>query len=61
LSIFWANRIPLANEQKSIGYTDIVLFLTIGKSDICQHKSLGKLATAFYPSIGKPERVTNKY
>jgi hypothetical protein len=38
-----------ANALKSIGYTDRVLFLTIGKPDIYQHKSLDKLATAFYP------------
>ncbi len=33
----------------SIGYTDPVLFLTIGKPDIYQLKSLGKFATVFYP------------
>ncbi len=37
----------LANAVKSVGYTDIVLFLTIGKSDIYQYKSLGKSATDF--------------
>ncbi len=36
---------PQANALKSIGYMDTVLFLTIGKPDIYQHKSLGKLAT----------------
>jgi hypothetical protein len=40
---------------------DTVLFLTIGESDIYQHKSFGKSATDFYPSIGKLESVTNKY
>jgi hypothetical protein len=33
---------PQANALKSIGYTDTVLFLTIGKPDIYQHRSLGK-------------------
>ncbi len=36
---------PQANAQNSIGYTDTVLFLTIGKLDIYHHKSLGKSAT----------------
>ncbi len=45
---------PLANALISIEYTDSVLFLTIGKLDIYQHKSLGKSATDFI-------RVTNKY
>jgi hypothetical protein len=40
-------RIPKANALKPIGYTDTVLFLTIGKLDIYQHKSLGKSATVF--------------
>jgi hypothetical protein len=40
---------PQANALNSIGYTDAVLFLTIGKSDIYQLKSLGKPATVFYP------------
>jgi hypothetical protein len=31
----------------SIGYTNTVLFLTIGKPDIYQQKSLGKSATVF--------------
>jgi hypothetical protein len=38
---------PQANALKSIGYTDTVLFLTIGKPDIYQHGSLGKSATVF--------------
>jgi hypothetical protein len=38
---------PQANALKSIGYTDIILFLTIGKPDIYQHKSVGKSATFF--------------
>ncbi len=38
-----------ANALKSIGYTDTILFLTIGKPDIYQHKSVGKSATVFYP------------
>jgi hypothetical protein len=46
-----ANRISLANELKSIGNINAVLFLTIGKPDIYQHKSSGKLATDFYLSI----------
>ncbi len=40
---------PQANALKSVGYTDTVLFLTISKPDIFQHKSLGKLATVCYP------------
>ncbi len=39
---------PQAIALKSIGYTNTVLFLTIGKPDIYQHKSLGKSATDFY-------------
>jgi hypothetical protein len=39
---------PQANAWKSIGYIDPVLFLTTGKLDIYQHKSLGELATVFY-------------
>jgi hypothetical protein len=38
-----------ANALNSIGYTDSVLFLTIGKPDIYQLKSLGNSATIFYP------------
>jgi hypothetical protein len=51
----------LANALKSTGYPDTILFLTVGKPDFYQHKSLGKSATVFYPSILKPERVTNNY
>jgi hypothetical protein len=40
---------PQANALNFIGYTDTVLFLTIGKLDIYQLKSLGKLAAVFYP------------
>jgi hypothetical protein len=40
---------PLANALISIGYTDSVLFLNIGKPDIYHQKSLGKSATDFYP------------
>ncbi len=35
---------PHANALKSIGYTDTVLFLTIGKQDIYQHKSIGTVS-----------------
>ncbi len=45
---------PQANALNSIGYTDTVQFLTIGKLDIYQLKSLGKSATVFI-------RVTNNY
>ncbi len=45
---------PQANALRSIGYTDTVLFLTIGKPDIYQHKSLGKSETVFI-------RVTKNY
>ncbi len=41
-------EMPQANALQSIGYTDTVLFLTISKPDIYQHKSLGKSATVFY-------------
>ncbi len=40
---------PKANALKYIGYTDTVLFLTIGKPDIYQLKSLGNSATVYYP------------
>jgi hypothetical protein len=40
---------PQANALNSIGYTDTVTFLTIGKPHIYQLKSLGKSATVFYP------------
>ncbi len=43
--IFSANRMPQTNALNSIGYTDTVLFLTIGKPDIYQLKSLGKSAS----------------
>ncbi len=39
---------PQANALKSIGYTDTILFLTLGRLDIYQHKGLGKSATVFY-------------
>jgi hypothetical protein len=39
---------PQANALKSIGYTDAVLFLTIDKPDIYQHKNLDKTPTDFY-------------
>jgi hypothetical protein len=39
---------PQANALQSIGYMDTILFLTIGKPDIYQHKSVGKSATVFY-------------
>ncbi len=45
-------RMPQANAL-SKGYTDTVLFVTIGKPDICQHKSLGKSTTIFYPGDQK--------
>jgi hypothetical protein len=45
---------PQANALNSIGYTDTVPFLTIGKPDIYLLKSLGKSATVFI-------RVTNNY
>ncbi len=44
---------PQVNALKSIGYTDTVLFLTIGKPDIYQHKSIDKAATVFYPGDQK--------
>jgi hypothetical protein len=40
---------PQANVLKSVGYMDTILFPTVGKSDIYQHKSLGKSAKFFYP------------
>jgi hypothetical protein len=49
---------PEANPLNSIGYTDTVLFLTIGKPDIYQLKSLGKPATVFFILF---IRVTNNY
>jgi hypothetical protein len=44
---------PQANALKSLGYTDTVLFLTIGKPDIYQPKSLGMSATVFNPGDRK--------
>ncbi len=44
---------PQENALNSIEYTDTVLFLTIGKPDIYQNKSLGKPATIFYLSDQK--------
>ncbi len=41
---------PQANALNSIWYMDTVPFLTIDKLDIYLLKSLGKLATVFYPS-----------
>jgi hypothetical protein len=52
---------PLTNALKSIGYTDVALFLTIGKPDIYRHESLCKSAKDFYLNIRKPEKVTSKY
>jgi hypothetical protein len=49
-----------ANALKSIGYTGTILFLTIGKPDIYQHKSVGKSATLFYPGDQKlPKLATD--
>jgi hypothetical protein len=45
---------PQADALKSIRYMDTVLFLSIGKPDIYQHKSLGKPTTVFF-------WVTNNY
>jgi hypothetical protein len=45
---------PQANALNSIGDTDKVRFLTIGKPDIFLLKSLGKSATVFI-------QVTNNY
>jgi hypothetical protein len=51
---------PLANALKSLGYTNTVLFLTISKPDISQHKSSGKSATVFYLSDQKlPKLAVN--
>ncbi len=47
------SEMPLANALNSIGYMDTVLFLTIGKPDVHQHRSLGKSATVFYPGDQK--------
>jgi hypothetical protein len=51
IGMLQANALNLEN-------TDTVLFLTIGKLDIYQHKSLVKSATVFTPFIQKSERVT---
>jgi hypothetical protein len=45
---------PQANALHSVGYTDTVPLLTIGKPDVYLLKSLGKSATVFI-------RVTNNY
>jgi hypothetical protein len=47
---------PQANALKSIGHTDTVLILTIGKPDIYQHKSLGKSATFIFILVTKNYR-----
>ncbi len=44
-----------ANALNSVGYTDTVLLLTIGKPEIYQLKSLGKPPTVFFI------RLTNNY
>jgi hypothetical protein len=49
-------EMPQANELNSIGHTDTVLILTIGKPDIYQHKSLGKSATVFFIRVTKNYR-----
>ncbi len=53
-------EMPLANALKSKGYTDKLLILTIGKSDIYQHKSLGKWKQIFIWVL-ENRKVTNKY
>jgi hypothetical protein len=40
---------PQANALNFLGYKNTVLFLTTGKPDIYQHKSLGKLAADICP------------
>jgi hypothetical protein len=60
---------PLANALISTGYTDSVLFLTIGKPDIYHHKCLGKSAADFYPgdqlilklAAGLPKLICDRY
>jgi hypothetical protein len=47
LPIFSANSNAAGKCIKSIGYTDTVPFLTIGKQDKYLLKSLGKSATIF--------------
>jgi hypothetical protein len=44
---------PQANALNFIGYTNTVLFLTIGKPDIYHHRRLGKSATVSYPGDQK--------
>jgi hypothetical protein len=46
---------PQANALKSMGYMDTILFLTIGKHDIYQHKSVGTVSRqqVFYPDDQK--------
>jgi hypothetical protein len=44
---------PQANALQSIGCTDTVLFLTVGKPDIYQHKPLGKSAKVFFIRVTK--------
>ncbi len=60
LPIFWTNK-NAACKWTRIFRIYIVLFLTIGKLFIYQHKCLSKLATDWSPNIWKPERTTNKY
>ncbi len=60
---------PQANALKYMGYTDTVLFLTIGKPDIYQQKNLGKSATVLlsgWPKLPKlaadlPNLFCNRY
>jgi hypothetical protein len=53
-------RMQQANALKSVGYMDKVLFLTIDKPDIYQHRSLGKSAAVFYPGDQKlPNLASN--
>ncbi len=54
----WTN---LRRDEAKQGYMDTILFLTVGEPDFYQHKSLGKSATVFYPSMLTPEIVTNNY
>ncbi len=52
---------PQSNALRSTGYTDTVLFLTIGKPDFYQHKSLGKSETVFYPGDQKLLKLAETY
>jgi hypothetical protein len=52
---------PQANAQKSIGYTDTVLFLTIGKPDIYKNRRLVKSATVFYSGDQKLPKLLLTY